>query len=121
VLTSTVSPIKYLSLVKVKTSSARSPNDDLWVKDAKYNTGITNCMNIKNQNINNRNLSALTNRKTFVISHTLLTCSGTVVKSACGGSAWWLDTHTKSQNALSINLPTSHPCFKCFLLLCTHY
>jgi hypothetical protein len=46
-LTSTVSPIKYLSLVKVKTSSVRSPKDDLWVKDAKYNTGTTNCITKK--------------------------------------------------------------------------
>jgi hypothetical protein len=85
VLTSTVSPIKYLSLVKVKTSSARSPNDDLWVRDAKYNTGITNCVNIKNQNINYRNPAPLTQRKTPVVSHTSLNCSGIVVKSACGG------------------------------------
>lgn len=68
VLTSTVSPIKYLSLVKVKTSSARSPNDDRWVKDAKYNTGITNCINIKNQNINYRNLAAATHRRAFLVS-----------------------------------------------------
>jgi hypothetical protein len=46
-LTSTVSPVKYLSLVKVKTSSVRSPKDDLWVRDAKYNTGTTNCLTKK--------------------------------------------------------------------------
>lgn len=48
VLTSAVSPTKYLSLVKVKTSSARSPKDDLWVRDAKYNIGTTNYVNKEN-------------------------------------------------------------------------
>jgi hypothetical protein len=48
VLTSTVSPTKYLSLVKVKTSSARSPKDDLWVRDAKYNIGTANYISKEN-------------------------------------------------------------------------
>jgi hypothetical protein len=39
--------MKYLSLVNVKTSSARSPKDDLWVRDAKYSIGTTNYANKK--------------------------------------------------------------------------
>lgn len=121
VLTSTVSPIKYLSLVKVKTSSARSPNDDLWVKDAKYNTGITNCVNIKKQYINYRNLAVITHRKTFLVSHTSVACSGRVINPFCGSSDCWQDKHTNSHNTLPIKLPRTHQCFKCFLLLRTHY
>lgn len=121
VLTSTVSPIKYLSLVKVKTSSARSPNEDLWVKDAKYNTGITNCINIKNQYVNYRNLAVITHRKAFLVSHTSVACSGRVVKPPCGGSDCWQDKHSYSQNTLPRKPPRSHQCFKCFLLLHTHY
>jgi len=120
VLTSTVSPIKYLSLVKVKTSSARSPNEDLWVKDAKYNTGTTNCINIKNQYINYRNLAVITHRKAFLVSHISVACSGRVVKPPCGGSDCWRDKQCNSQNTLPIQLPRSHEIFKCFLLLCTY-
>jgi hypothetical protein len=60
VFTSTVSPTKYLSLVKVKTSSKRSPKDDLWVRDAKYNIGTTNYVNKENYMTYFRKLTELT-------------------------------------------------------------
>lgn len=45
----------------------------------------------KNQNINYRNLDAVTQEGIFSF-HTSVTCSGRVGKSPCGGSDCWQDT-----------------------------
>jgi len=75
----------------------------------------------KKQYINYRNLAVITHRKAFLVSHTSVACSGRVIKPFCGGSDCWQDKHSNSHNTLPIKLPRTHQCFKCFLLLRTHY